>query len=67
MTHYNDAEDNERWLSDGDCQKCRKVKYCKKSCKANNNRINHQIGQAFAQTNAGKVLGAMKNLGGPYL
>lgn len=26
-------EDNERWLSDGNCRKCRRQNYCKKTCK----------------------------------
>mgnify|MGYP007053682607 CR=1 FL=1 len=25
-------ESNEQWLLDGDCSKCRRVKYCKKPC-----------------------------------
>ena len=24
--------DNERWLTDGDCSKCRRAKYCSKPC-----------------------------------
>lgn len=25
-------EDNERWLIDGDCSKCRRNSYCSKAC-----------------------------------
>ena len=25
---------NDQWLSEGDCDKCRRVKYCKKECTA---------------------------------
>ena len=26
------VKDNEQWLSDGDCRKCRKNSYCSKAC-----------------------------------
>lgn len=26
--------ETDQWLLDGDCKKCRKMKYCSKSCKA---------------------------------
>ena len=29
---------NERWLTDGNCRKCRREKYCKKPCTANKRR-----------------------------
>lgn len=28
------TKSDERWLTDGDCQKCRRNKYCKKTCTA---------------------------------
>lgn len=30
--------DNERWLSDGNCMLCRREKYCQKPCKAQKER-----------------------------
>lgn len=27
-------ENNEQWKGGGDCQKCRRAKYCKKECRA---------------------------------
>ena len=29
------SESNEQWKSGGDCTKCRRRKYCKKTCAAN--------------------------------
>lgn len=29
------ANDTERWLSDGNCEFCRRKPYCSKQCKAN--------------------------------
>ena len=29
----NKTVDNERWLTDGDCSKCRREKFCSKRCK----------------------------------
>lgn len=31
-------KDNERWLSDGNCLLCRRMKYCRKPCKAQKER-----------------------------
>lgn len=31
-------QSNEQWLSGGDCNKCRKRKYCHTSCKANRHK-----------------------------
>lgn len=31
-------EDNERWLSDGNCTYCRRKKYCSKACTAQKRR-----------------------------
>ena len=31
-------EDNERWLSDGNCTYCRRKKYCGKACTAQKRR-----------------------------
>lgn len=39
--------DNERWLTDGDCSKCRKANYCSKDCKAHNNRLGDIMRKAF--------------------
>lgn len=27
-----EEEDRDRWLSDGDCSKCRRAKHCRKPC-----------------------------------
>lgn len=32
------AENNERWLIDGDCSKCRRQKHCSKPCRRAKNR-----------------------------
>lgn len=31
-------QDNERWMSDGDCTHCRRKAYCKKACTAQKRR-----------------------------
>lgn len=36
-------EDNERWLSDGDCSKCRRQSYCKKPCTVKKRRYRQLI------------------------
>ena len=35
--------ETEQWKLDGDCYKCRKQKYCGKSCKANERRVYTEI------------------------
>ena len=32
------AEDNERWMTDGDCSKCRREPYCGTVCRAQKQR-----------------------------
>ena len=39
--------DNERWLSDGDCSKCRRANYCSKDCTATKRRKEQIIEQAY--------------------
>ena len=39
--------DNERWLSDGDCGKCRRANYCQKDCSARKKHKNAIIQKAF--------------------
>lgn len=54
-------DDNERWLSDGDCSKCRREKYCSKACKAQKLRkaaILRQI--AKGQRNLPKIRKALE-------
>lgn len=39
--------DNERWLTDGNCLKCRRAKYCKKDCKARTTHLHEIMRKAF--------------------
>lgn len=39
--------DNERWLSDGDCGKCRRANYCNKDCSAKKNHLDAIVKKAF--------------------
>ncbi len=39
----NNIQNNERWLTDGDCSKCRRHKYCSKACSANNRRVRRTV------------------------
>lgn len=36
-------QDNEQWLLDGDCSKCRKNNYCSKPCTRHKRMINFRI------------------------
>ena len=43
------TEDNERWLSDGNCRKCRRQNYCKKACKpAEKRQVNKAIKTGYS-------------------
>lgn len=33
------SSNNEQWLSNGDCNLCRREKYCSKPCKANKTEV----------------------------
>lgn len=35
--------ETEQWKLDGDCDKCRKQKYCSKSCKTNEHHVYTEI------------------------
>lgn len=41
--------DNERWLSDGDCRKCRRRGYCSKPCTMNKRRCAVELRLALLQ------------------
>lgn len=56
------VEDNERWLSDGDCSKCRKSEYCSKSCTARKRRITQEMTDfIMGKTGIGTMMNAMKS------
>ena len=38
-------ENNEQWKADGDCQKCRRRKYCKTECRASREHTSRLIRQ----------------------
>lgn len=38
LTNIN-SQDNERWLSDGDCKYCRRKSYCSTDCTAQKRRM----------------------------
>lgn len=40
--------DNERWLSDGDCSKCRRSKFCSKQCKPAKLKERAEVANAIA-------------------
>lgn len=50
-------ENNERWLTDGDCTKCRRQKYCSKPCKRSENRRQAEMAMAIAQGMAAVLFG----------
>lgn len=43
----------------GDCNLCRRNKYCEKGCTENKKRQQRLIASAFAKTDAGKMMAAM--------
>ena len=54
-------EDNERWLTDGNCMYCRKKGYCGKSCTAQKRRKQAIIQQMIAgATGSGKIRQALE-------
>lgn len=44
-------KDNEQWKGDGDCLKCRRLKYCGKPCKAHKQRKMAILQQMTARAN----------------
>lgn len=42
--------DNEQWKSDGNCELCRRRKYCGRDCKAAKERAERILGEAFSRT-----------------
>ncbi len=42
-------EDNERWLSDGDCSKCRRKNYCQTACTRSKRALESFIRNAIRQ------------------
>lgn len=44
---------NERWLSDGNCELCRRSKYCSKACKANKEATQRNIYSAVNKATGG--------------
>ena len=54
-------EDNERWLSDGNCSLCRRKTYCSKPCKAQRKRKEAIIRQLIqARTHSMDLRRALK-------
>ena len=45
----------DNWLTDGNCNECRKNKYCKKSCSMHEKRKNIFIHNAFSKTKFGQL------------
>ena len=39
-------ENNEQWLTSGDCRKCRRRSYCHTPCKAHNNSLRQEAIEA---------------------
>lgn len=61
MTNEIKNDDNERWLSDGDCSKCRREKYCSKPCKAQKQRKEAIIRQLIRNAaGSGRIRKAME-------
>lgn len=55
------TENNERWLTDGDCSECRRAKYCSKACTAQKRRREAIIQQMVrSATGSGTIRRAME-------
>jgi len=50
------VNENEQWKLQGECFKCRKAKYCSKSCKAHDKHMDRLMSEAIARTTLGKSL-----------
>lgn len=44
--------DSEQWLTEGDCLRCRRMKYCKKPCTKHKRRRDAILAQMTAQAMA---------------
>ena len=55
-------DDNEQWLTYGDCRKCRRAKYCQKPCTRCNRRRRAKMQAAVAETIDRFTGGAMRHL-----
>lgn len=42
-------ENGDRWLTDGDCTKCRRKKFCSKPCKRHKGAIQREITGMIAE------------------
>lgn len=46
------AENSDQWKNDGDCRKCRRVKYCHTKCRAHDRYNKRVIGQIIRERTA---------------
>lgn len=55
--------ENEQWNLSGDCNKCRRQKYCNTHCKAHKrtekDEVERLILSEFAKTRAGRLMGTV--------
>lgn len=47
------SESNERWLLDGDCEKCRRKLYCSNVCRAHKVAISNQVANLITDSTMG--------------
>jgi len=56
-----------QWEFQGDCNECRKQKYCSKSCKAHDKYVDRKISQAISNTTFGKMVNVINgSIGSKY-
>ena len=51
---------SDQWKEGGNCNVCRKVKYCRVDCTAHKKWMQRAMAMAFAESKAGRMLSAMK-------
>lgn len=57
------VNNDERWLIDGNCNECRRAKYCSKPCTANKRRTYNRLhDEILAVTGLGRVYNEMARL-----
>ena len=44
----NNIPETDQWKLDGDCSKCRRQEFCKKTCSARNKRHSRILGEALS-------------------
>ena len=57
-----EIKENEQWKLDGDCDKCRRVKFCSKECTVRRKRVDQEMMEFIERrTGISALRGIMRN------